>query len=47
MSPKHLHRYANEFEGHHNHRLLDTEVQMAMMAKGMDGRRLLYADLID
>ena len=46
MSPKHLHRYVNEFEGRHNHRPLDTEVQMAMMAKGMDGRRLLYNDLI-
>ena len=46
MSPKHLHRYVNEFEGRHNNRPLDTIVQMSTMAQGMEGRRLLYQDLI-
>ena len=46
MSPKHLHRYVNEFEGRHNNRPLDTAVQMSAMAQGMEGRRLPYQDLI-
>ena len=46
MSPKHLHRYVNEFEGRHNHRPMDTEIQMAMMANGMDGRWLPCQELV-
>ena len=46
MSPKHLNRYVQEFEGRHNRRPLDTADQMAAMAQGMDGKRLQYQDLI-
>ncbi len=45
MSAKHLDRYVNEFEGRHNQRPLDTEDQMAALAKGSVGKRLRYADL--
>lgn len=45
MSIKHLNRYVNEFSGRHNVRPLDTMTQMAMAARGMDGKRLSYADL--
>jgi len=46
MSEKHLHRYVQEFEGRHNNRPLDTEVQMSAMAQGSVGKRLQYDDLI-
>ena len=46
MSPKHLHRYINEFEGRHNDRPSDTIKQMTHMVQGMEGRRLRYQDLI-
>ena len=46
VSPKHLDRYATEFEGRHNNRPMDTEIQMATMAQGMDGKRLQHDDLI-
>ncbi len=47
MSPKHLNRYVTEFAGRHNDRSLDTLEQMEAMARGIDGKRLPYADLID
>lgn len=46
VSPKHLDRYATEFEGRHNNRPMDTEVQMSAMAQGSVGKRLPYDDLI-
>ena len=46
MSPKHLHRYVNEFSGRHNQRRDDTIDQMAAVARGMDGKRLRYRDLV-
>jgi transposase-like protein len=46
MSPKHLHRYVNEFSGRHNQRPLDTIDQMSAMARNSIGKRLRYADLI-
>ena len=46
MSPKHLDRYVTEFEGRHNVRPADTLDQMDAMVRGMDQKRLRYADLI-
>ena len=46
MSPKHLDRYVTEFEGRHNVRNADTLDQMGGMVRGMDQKRLRYADLI-
>ena len=46
VSVKHLGRYANEFEGRHNARPLDTVDQMAAMVRGAEGKRLTYAALI-
>ena len=46
MSAKHLQQYVTEFTGRHNARPLDTEAQMAMMAKGTVGKRLRYQDLV-
>ena len=46
MSPKHLHRYVNEFAGRHNVRTADTIDQMTATVHGMDGKRLRYKDLI-
>lgn len=46
FSRKHLHRYISEFEGRHNQRPQDTLKQMVLMATGMEGKRLRYADLI-
>lgn len=45
MSFKHLRRYVAEFAARHNVRDLDTIDQMAALAKGMEGKRLMYADL--
>ena len=46
VSVKHLHRYINEFSGRHNIRGLDTLEQMSAIVRGMDQKRLRYADLI-
>lgn len=46
MSAKHLSRYVTEFAGRHNVRDLDTLNQMAVLARGLGGRRLRYSDLV-
>ena len=46
MSGKHLQRYVNEFSGRHNIRYMDTLDQMADIARGFVGKRLLYRELI-
>ena len=46
MSTKHLGRYVNEFSGRHNQRPMNTSEQMTAIARGMDGKRLRYIDLI-
>ena len=45
MSAKHLQRYVTEFAGRHNVRDLDTLMQMAALARGMDGRLLPWKTL--
>ncbi len=44
-SPKHLHRYINEFSGRHNIRPEDTTAQMTAVARGLVGKRLRYREL--
>ncbi len=46
ISPKHLDRYVQQFAGKHNLRDADTLAQMAAVAAGLVGRRLLYRDLV-
>ncbi len=46
MSPKHLHRYVDEFEGRQNVREDDTIDQLGAMVQGMEGKRLTYEALI-
>ena len=46
MSPKHLHRYADEFAGKHNIRDSGTLAQMRDTVARFVGRRLLYRDLV-
>lgn len=46
MSLKHLARYVTEFAGRHNVRDFDTLAQMIALARGLDGRRLKYDDLV-
>ena len=46
MSIKHLGRYVGEFAGRQNMRDCDTIQQMILVARGMDGRRLRYQELI-
>ena len=46
MSPKHLHRYVDEFSGRHNYRPKDTIDQMSKLVAQMAGKQLRYADLI-
>ena len=45
VSEKHLGRYVREFAGRNNIRDLDTIEQMAMLARGMVGKRLRYQGL--
>ena len=45
FSPKHLDRYVQEFAGRHNLRDEDTLVQMGMVVRGFEGKRLTYAAL--
>ena len=46
MSENHLGRYVMEFAGRNNIRDLDTIDQMASLASGMVGKRLMYRDLV-
>ena len=46
MSPKHLDRYVQEFAGKHNVRDMNTAAQMATVAAGMVGKRLMYSQLV-
>ncbi len=46
MSRKHLGRYVSEFASRHGVRKMNTRTQMRMLAAGMLGKRLRYADLI-
>ena len=46
LSPKHMHRYVDEFVGRHNMREMDTLEQMAAIAQQMENSRLRYRDLV-
>ena len=46
LSPKQMHRYANEFAGRHNIRDLDTIEQLKAMARAADDKVLRCRDLI-
>ena len=46
FSEKHIDRYANEFAGRHNIRDDDTMDQMESLVRGMNRKRLSYAELI-
>ncbi len=46
LSRKHLNRYLREFAGRYNMRLLDTLDVMSAIARGMEGKRLRYKDLV-
>ena len=46
LSPKHLHRYVNEFAGKHNVREMDTIEQMKEVTRRMAGRRLNCHQLV-
>ena len=45
FSEKHTDRYVTEFAGRHNDRNADTLDQMSAIVRGMDGKRLKFADL--
>ena len=46
ISPKHLHRYVNEFAGRHSLRPQDTERMMQEIYAALIGKRLMYKELI-
>ena len=46
ISPKHLHRYVNEFATRHNMRPKDTDAMMAETVARMVGKRLMYRELV-
>ncbi len=46
MDEKHLDRYIGEFYGRYNQRDYDTIDQMRLIAKGLEGKRLKYRDLV-
>ncbi len=46
FSAKHVQRYVNEFAGRHNIRDRDTLEQMAIISRGMVGKRLRYRELV-
>ena len=46
MSPKHLHRYVDEFVNRHNMRELDTLQQLELLAARMRDAQLRYKDLV-
>lgn len=46
ISPKHLHRYVNEFASRHNIRPNDTVEQMQWIARNMEGKTLTYEELV-
>ena len=46
MSRKHLHRYVAEFSARHNMKDRSPMERMSLIARGMEGKRLRYADLI-
>ena len=46
LSEKHLDRYVREFTGRNNIRDLDTIDQMAVLVRGMVGKRLRYRELV-
>ena len=46
MSAKHLQRYVNEFSGRHGVRERNTIDLMQSVVAGMEGKRLMYRDLV-
>jgi hypothetical protein len=46
MSPKHLHRYVNEFAHRHNSAHLGSVDSIGGTIDGMIGRRLSYKELV-
>ena len=46
LSPRHLHRYVDEFAGCHNFRDLDTLEQMASNLADTEASQLRYRDLV-